>query len=162
MFILFIGLRVDENVINEYYNKRLKVFTKDSDHEIHKCSKCIRETKWHNQELIMTITGTKSCFWDIPIPNPKLMIPWTKINPREETRPLELIEHNINSGKWILILYSDFVELPIIDTHFKGSILCFTNNTGASQGDMLGSMKPLSMRFCNCNFHSLSSAGAIL
>ena len=45
MFILFIGLRVDENVINEYYNKRLKVLTEDYDHEIHKCRRCIIETE---------------------------------------------------------------------------------------------------------------------
>ena len=36
LFMLFIGLRVDENVINEYYDKRVKVFMKDFVHEIHK------------------------------------------------------------------------------------------------------------------------------
>ena len=34
--MLFLGLRVDENVINEYYDKRVKVFMKDFVHEIHK------------------------------------------------------------------------------------------------------------------------------
>ena len=28
MFILFLGLRLDENVINEYYDERVKVFRK--------------------------------------------------------------------------------------------------------------------------------------
>ena len=73
----------------------------------------------------MTITGTKGCLWDISIPNPKLMVPLTKINLREETRPLDLIEQIIYSGKWVFILESDFVEIPIIDTHFKGSIFLF-------------------------------------
>ena len=71
----------------------------------------------------MTKTGMKGYLLGILIPNPKLMIPCTNINLREETRPLELIEQIINSWKWILILYSDFVELPIIDTHSKGPIL---------------------------------------
>ena len=35
----------------------------------------IRETKRHNQELTMTIMGTKDRLWDISIPNPKLMVP---------------------------------------------------------------------------------------
>ena len=45
LFMLFLGLRVDENVINEYYDEGFKVFTENSVHEIHKCSRCIRETK---------------------------------------------------------------------------------------------------------------------
>ena len=45
MFILFLGLRLDENVINEYYDERVKVFTEDSIHKIHKCNRCISETK---------------------------------------------------------------------------------------------------------------------
>ena len=43
--MLFFGLRVDENVINEKYDERIKVFTENLVHEIHKCSRCIRETK---------------------------------------------------------------------------------------------------------------------
>ena len=45
LFMLFLGLRVDENVINLYYDERVKVFTEDPIHEIHKCSRCIHETK---------------------------------------------------------------------------------------------------------------------
>ena len=44
-FMLFLGLRVDENVINEYYDERVKVFTEDYVHEIYKCSRCIHENK---------------------------------------------------------------------------------------------------------------------
>ena len=45
LFMFFLGLRVDEDVINEYYDKRIKVFTKYLVHEVHKCSWCISETK---------------------------------------------------------------------------------------------------------------------
>ena len=45
LFMLFLGLKVDDNVINEYYDERVKVFTEDSVDEIYKCSRCIRETK---------------------------------------------------------------------------------------------------------------------
>ena len=73
----------------------------------------------------MTITGTKGCLWNISIPNPELMVPSTKINLREETTTLELVKLVIYSGKWILILDSDFVELSIIDTQFKVCIFPF-------------------------------------
>ena len=110
----------------------------------------------------MTVTGTKDSIWDISIPNPEMMVPRMKINLREETRPLELFEQVIYSGKWILILDSDFVEISIIDTHSKGSIFFLANNTGAPLGDMLGWKKPLSSRSFNCNFNSLSSIGSII
>ena len=58
-----------------------------------------------------------------------------KINLREETIPLELVEQVIYSGKWILILYSDFVEMPIIDTHSKGPIfLIYKQHWSAPRG----------------------------
>ena len=34
LFMLFLGLRVYENVINEYCDERVKVFTEDTLHEI--------------------------------------------------------------------------------------------------------------------------------
>ena len=69
--------------------------------------------------------GTKVNLWDISISNPKMMVPLMKIKLQEETRPLKLIEQVIYSRKLILILDSDFVELPITDTYSKGSIFLF-------------------------------------
>ena len=43
--MIFLGLNVDENVINEYYDEKVKVFTEDPVHEIHKCSSCISGIK---------------------------------------------------------------------------------------------------------------------
>ena len=73
----------------------------------------------------MTVTSKKGHLWHIFIPNPKLMVPSTKINLREETRPLDFFEQVIYSLKWILIIDSDFVKLPIIDKHSKGLIFLF-------------------------------------
>ena len=39
LFMLFLGLIVDENVINEFYDESVKVFTEDPVHEIHKYSR---------------------------------------------------------------------------------------------------------------------------
>ena len=75
LFMLFLGLRVDDKFINQYDDKRVKVFMEDPIHEIHKCSRCIRETKLHNEELIVTITGMKDCLWDISFSNTELMYP---------------------------------------------------------------------------------------
>ena len=45
LFMFFLGLRVYENVINEYYDERVKAFMEDPVHDFHKCSRCIRDTK---------------------------------------------------------------------------------------------------------------------
>ena len=79
----------------------------------------------------------KVFLWVISIPNPKMIIPYTKINIIEEARPLKLIEQIIYSGKWILIPDSDLVELSIINTHFKGYIIIFHKQHWCAQGDML-------------------------
>ena len=67
----------------------------------------------------------KYCLWNIFIPSPKLIVPGTKINLQEETRPLEMIEQVIYYGNLLPVIHIDFVELPIIDTHPKGSIHFF-------------------------------------
>ena len=41
LFMLFLGLRVDTNFINEYYDEGVKELSEDPIREIHKCSKCI-------------------------------------------------------------------------------------------------------------------------
>ena len=38
----------------------------------------------------------------------------------------------------------------------------YTNNTGAPYDEILSLMKPLSRRYFNCSFNSISSAGANL
>ena len=43
--MIFLVVRVDENVINEYYDERVKVFMKDPVHEIHYSRRYICDTK---------------------------------------------------------------------------------------------------------------------
>ena len=45
LYVLFLGLRIDENVINEYYDEGVKVLKENSIHEVYKCSRGISETK---------------------------------------------------------------------------------------------------------------------
>ena len=76
----------------------------------------------------------KGCPWGIFNPNHKMIIPEMKINLREEGRPFDLIEEFIYSTKWITILYSNFIEMTIIDTNVNGSIIIFTNSTECPNG----------------------------
>lgn len=45
VFMIFLDITVDGNVIDEYYYEIVKVFTEDINNEIHKNSRCIGETK---------------------------------------------------------------------------------------------------------------------
>ncbi|PHT66273.1 hypothetical protein T459_30698 [Capsicum annuum] len=81
---------------------------------------------------------------------------------REITDTLKLVKQVIDSGKTILVLDHDFIELMVIYTYSDELSILHTNKTGAPHGEILGLMNPLSKRFFNCSFSSLSSAGAIL
>ncbi|KAF3643598.1 hypothetical protein T459_27589 [Capsicum annuum] len=81
---------------------------------------------------------------------------------REITDTLKLVEQVIDSREWIFILIGDFVQLMIINTHYKGTVFLSMKRTGVPHRETLGLMNPLSRRSFNYSFNSLSSAGAIL
>ena len=90
--MLLSGLRVYEDVIYEYYVKRIKVFMEDPIHKIHKHDWCISETKWNDNKFVMTITGMEGSLRNILLSHSKLVIPWPEIYFRKETWSLELIK----------------------------------------------------------------------
>ena len=47
------------NIIDEDYYKSIKVLKEDPVHQVHKRGRCVSQPKWHNHELIVTITASK-------------------------------------------------------------------------------------------------------
>ena len=90
------------------------------------------------------------------------MIARSEIYLREITGTLKLVKQVIDFGKRILVLDHDFIKLTVINAHSERTIFLTHDRTGAPQEEILGLMNPLSKRYFNCSFSSLSSAGAIL
>ncbi|KAK4737402.1 hypothetical protein R3W88_001099 [Solanum pinnatisectum] len=111
--------RVDQDVVDEYINKHIHILLKHYVHEIHECCRSINQTKGHNKELIMTITGPKCCLRDVTFSHSQLMIARFEVYLRETNGTMKLVEKVINSRKGIFILYGDLVQLVVIDTYPK-------------------------------------------
>lgn len=56
-------------------------------------------------------------------PYPQSATTILEVNLREVTSSLQFINQIIYHWEWTLILYGDLVELRVIDTHSKGTIL---------------------------------------
>ena len=60
MFLL--GLGINQNIVNEYHYKLVKVWSEHSLHEIHENCRGIGQTEWHYKEFVMSISGVESYF----------------------------------------------------------------------------------------------------
>ena len=72
MFLRILGIYQD--IVNEDNYELIKVRVKHPIHEVHKCNRCICQTKWHHQELVMTITSPKCRLGYINLFNPQLVV----------------------------------------------------------------------------------------
>ena len=70
---LYIG-RIYQHVIYKHHHKLIQIGPEYSVHQVHESSWCIRQPKWHDQELIMAIPSPKGCLLYIGLPNSELVI----------------------------------------------------------------------------------------
>ena len=71
----------------------------------------------------MPISGFESSFQDILLLDLQLIIPLSQVYLREYLCPFQLVKQIIYPWKLIFILYCHFIQLPIINTEMKGTIL---------------------------------------
>ena len=62
MSMIFLGLGINENIINEDDHKDIKFLHEDAIHQIHEISRRIGEAEGHDSKFIETISSRKSCF----------------------------------------------------------------------------------------------------
>src|SRR6185436_332653 len=72
--MIFFGLGINKNIINENDHKDIKFLHEDAIHQIHEISRCIGEAERHDSEFIKTIFSREGCFWNIFFPDLDLMI----------------------------------------------------------------------------------------
>ena len=54
--MIFLGLGINENIINKDDHKDIKFLHEDAIHQIHEISRCIGEAEGHDSEFIKTIS----------------------------------------------------------------------------------------------------------
>ena len=88
LFMLFLILGINKNVIKENKNKLVQILTEDTIHKAHKCSWCICETKWYHYKLIMPIPCPDGCLMNVFILDSFLMVTKPQFNLRKYLSPL--------------------------------------------------------------------------
>src|SRR5713226_4723266 len=116
LFMLFLLLRVNKNVIKENKNKLIQIPAEDTIHKAHKCSRCIRETKRYHYKLIMPIPCPEGCLMNVFILDPYLMVTRPQVNLGKYPCSSHLIKEVINPRQRIFILHSNLVQLSVINT----------------------------------------------
>ena len=66
---------IDKDIIKEDHNQFSQVGPEYFIHQSLECGRSIREAKGHAQKLKMAIMCVKSCFRDVILMNPNLVIP---------------------------------------------------------------------------------------
>jgi hypothetical protein len=123
LFMLFLALRIDQDVINEDHDKLVHLCHEYRVHHIHEVCGDIGQPERHHQLLIKTISGGESSLGDIFFMDLDLMITRSKINLRKYLCSYHLIKQEINTGQWILVLHSHRIEWSVIDTHTQCLVL---------------------------------------
>jgi len=119
--VLLLGLTKHQDVI-VYNHKLAKEGLKNLIHWSHKCTRGIREPKWHHQPLIKFQLGFKSSLPLILFTDLDLVIPTSQINLKDVLGPMELIKHVFQPWDWVSIFDSDLVDGPTIHTHHHKSL----------------------------------------
>ncbi|MFS7995869.1 hypothetical protein Hanom_Chr12g01123131 [Helianthus anomalus] len=80
LFMLLLTLRIDQDVVDEYYNELVQIRLAYSVHQIHEYCGCVCQPKRHDQKLIVPISSPKGCLRDILFSNSQLVISRSQIN----------------------------------------------------------------------------------
>jgi hypothetical protein len=97
--VIFLALRIDDNIIDKDHDKIIELRHEHGVHEVHEVCGSISESEGHNQELVKTITSGKSGFRNVAGSNLDLVVARTKVDLREDFGTSQLIKKNINSRK---------------------------------------------------------------
>jgi hypothetical protein len=147
LFMLFLTLRKDQDVIIEEHDKLVQLFHKNRVHQVQEVSRGVGQTKRHHQILIKTVSGGESSLWNIFFTDLDLMIARAKVNPQKDLCSNQLIEQEINAGQWILVFHGYYVEWSIIDTQPMGLVLLRHKDSRATTWRTAGSNIPLIEQF---------------
>jgi hypothetical protein len=78
-------LGVNQNVVNEHYEKLVEILHEHFIHEVHKIGGGIGQPKRHHGVFIQSVTGGESGFGDIRLSYFQLMVFSSEINLRENS-----------------------------------------------------------------------------
>ena len=128
--MLFFGLGVDKDIINEDNHELVEVIHEDLVHEIHEISRGIGQAKGHNGAFKQSVSGGEGGLGNVRLSNLQLVITCPKIDLGKDSGSVHLIEQILDLGKGVLVLNGAVIELAIIHTQACGTVSLVHKNNG--------------------------------
>src|SRR6185437_8843376 len=117
LFMLFLCLGEDQNIINENHHKDIQIIHENHVHQVHEESRGISQAEGHDRVLIQPVLAGECRLRNILRMDPQLKITEMQINLREYTSTSKHIKEILSKGQWMLVLDGNCIQLAIIDTH---------------------------------------------
>jgi len=87
------------------------------------CSRNIRKSHWHDQELEGAISCSEGCLPLLASCDANIVVASVEVKLSVDLCTTELVEEVCNKGDQVPILLNDFVEVPEVDTESQGTVL---------------------------------------
>jgi hypothetical protein len=113
---------VDQDVISEDHDKLVQLRQEYRVPQVHEMCRSIGESKRHNQICIQPIPGGEGNPRDVFRTDLDLMVTRMEIDLQKYLCNGKLIKNDADAGQWVLVLNSDSIQGPIIDTQPEGLI----------------------------------------
>ncbi|KAF3626893.1 hypothetical protein FXO38_29011 [Capsicum annuum] len=108
--MITLTMRIDKDIIYEDYDEHVQVLLEHPFYQVY-------ESYWG-----ISMTKGDDYFWNVTFSDSELMIARSEVYLREIAGTLKLVKQVIDSGKRILVLDCDFIELMVINAHSEISI----------------------------------------
>ena len=101
--MLFFGLGVNEDIIDENYDELVEVVHENFIHEVHEVGGGIGQSKGHYCVLKQSVTGGECSLGDILFSDLQLMVPGTKIDLGEDSGSIHLVDQILDLCQRVLV-----------------------------------------------------------
>ena len=132
LFMLFIRLGVDKNIIKINNHELVEVLHEDRIHEPREGSRSICEAKRHDCILVFAIASNESSLGNVLFADFDLVISTSQVQLGEYHSTRKLIKEVIYARKRISVLYGLLIQRPVINYQAISLILLLDKDSGAS------------------------------
>lgn len=130
--LLFSRLGINEDVVKVDNYEFVEILHEYVVHKMGESWRSIRDTKRHHRVFIESIAGFESCFGDIFLPNPDLMLSHPQIQLGENFGGVQLFEKIIDLRQMIFVFDGLFVERTIVHTKSVSTIFLLYKQSRAT------------------------------
>lgn len=132
--MLFFGLGVYQDILNEHHQKLVEVLHEDLVHDVHEIGRGIGKSEGHHIVAEQTIAGCEVCLEDVRLADLQLVVSGPQIDLGEDSGSIQLVEQILALRERLLVLDGDLIQLTVAHTHLYGVVSLVHEENWRTQG----------------------------